>query len=209
MLNNTEFKVLSDQGKSTFGRIQNAARRMQMLIDDLLSYSRTNTGHHRFEKIQLDKIINEVKEDLREEIFQKKAIIEVSNSCELNIIEFQFRQLFHNLVSNSLKFSDSRALPYIQVNSETVDGRKFSDDPDIAEKKYCHLSVADNGIGFEPQYKEKIFELFQRLHGRQEYNGTGIGLAIVKRIVENHNGFITATGEPDKGARFDIFIPVS
>jgi len=209
ILNKTEFNVLSEHGKSTFSRMRNAANRMQMLIDDLLSYSRTNTADRRFEKIQLDKIIEEVKEDLKEEIHQKNATIEITSSCELNIIQFQFRQLLYNLLSNSLKFSDNTRLPHIQIKSEMVEGSKLPDDHRITEKIYCHLSVTDNGIGFEPQYGKKIFELFQRLHGRREYTGTGIGLAIVKRIVENHNGFITATGELHKGAQFDIFIPVN
>lgn len=208
ILSETEFKVLSDRGRSIFGRIQNAASRMQLLINDLLTYSRVNTADRRFKKIQFDEIIKEVKEDLNEQIHQKNAIIEVSGSCELNIIQFQFRQLFYNLVSNSLKFSDSNERPHIKINCETVEGSKFSDDHRVVGKKYCHLSVTDNGIGFEPQYNEKIFELFQRLHGMQEYSGTGLGLAIVKRIVENHNGIITAKGEANKGARFDIFIPV-
>ena len=127
--------------------------------------------------------------------------------CEANIIPFQFRQLLFNLISNSLKFSNPAQPSYIKIKSEIAQGIKLNNAKLSAEKKYCHITVSDNGIGFEQQYSEKIFEVFQRLHGKNEYNGTGIGLSIVKRIVENHNGIITANGELNKGATFDIYIP--
>lgn len=93
------------------------------------------------------------------------------------------------------------------IKSRIVSGDKLKNEKLLPKKKYCHITVTDNGIGFDPQYNERIFEVFQRLHEREQYKGTGIGLAIVKKIVENHNGIITATGKPDKGAQFDIYIP--
>lgn len=202
-----ESENLSDYGKDKFQRMQNAAQRMQTLINDLLSYSRTNIQERKFEKVNLSKIIDEVKEDLKEELEQKNAIIESDENCEVSIIPFQFRQLLYNLASNSLKFSRPGVLPVIQIKSEFAKGKDLDNDTLVKETEYCHISIVDNGIGFEPQYSKKIFEVFQRLHGKLEYTGTGIGLAIVKKIVENHNGTITATGEKNKGATFDIYIP--
>jgi signal transduction histidine kinase len=179
---------------------------MQLLIEDLLAYSRTTSSERKFEKTDLKKIIDEVTEDLKEEIQKQNAHIEIGKLCQAQIIPFQFRQLIHNLLSNSLKFSKAGTAPYIKIEDEVAIGSKFN----IAlnpHASYCHLRVSDNGIGFEPQYKDKIFEVFQRLHGKDQYPGTGVGLAIVKKIVENHNGLITATAEPGKGASFDIYFP--
>src|SRR6185436_9433871 len=200
---------LSENGKDRFRRMQNAAERMQTLIDDLLTYSRTNTSERKFEKVHLNKIIEEVKGDLREDLKEKQAVIEVSGLCDVKIIPFQFRQLMTNLITNSLKFSHSVHPPRISVKAEIVNGSSLNNKKLLPQQDYCHITVADNGIGFEQQYSEKIFEVFQRLHGKSEYNGTGIGLAIVKKIVENHNGIITANARPHKGATFDIYIPAS
>lgn len=203
-----EFDNLSEGGKDKFLRMQNAAQRMQTLINDLLSYSRTNIQERVFEKTDLSKIIDEVKDDLKEEIEQKNATIENCENCEATIIPFQFRQLLYNLISNSLKFSNPETPIIIKVKSEIVKGSLLNNKNLEEDSNYCHIQISDNGIGFEQQYSAKIFEVFQRLHGKLEYTGTGIGLAIVKKIVDNHNGIITATGEKNKGATFDIYIPV-
>ncbi len=197
---------LSENGKDNFKRMQDAAKRMQTLIQDLLAYSRTNTNERKLETTPLSKIIAEVKEDLQEELNEKHAVIESTELCEVNIIPFQFRQLMLNLVSNSLKFSYPNQPPHIRIKSEIANGIELHSHL-LPQKKYCHITVMDNGIGFDQQYSEKIFEVFQRLHSKNEYNGTGIGLSIVKKIVENHEGLITAQSELGKGARFDIFIP--
>jgi PAS domain S-box-containing protein len=198
---------LSDKGKDYFTRMQNAARKMQTLIDDLLTYSRTSTSERNFEYIDLNEIVEEVKEDLKDDLNEKHARIEIAKLCKVNIIPFQFRQLLYNLIGNALKFSNPDTPPRITINSEITDGKKFNVAGLMPEKKYCHIQVADNGIGFEQEYSDKIFEVFQRLHGKAAYEGTGIGLSIVKRIVENHQGLITATGELKKGATFDIYLP--
>ena len=203
-----EFKNLTDSGKDKFQRMQSAAQRMQTLINDLLSYSRTNIQERIFEKTDLSKIIEEVQDDLKEEIEQKNATIENCENCEANIIPFQFRQLLYNLVSNSLKFSNPETPIIIKISSKIVKGATLENKKSEKDTDYCHIKVSDNGIGFEQQYSSKIFEVFQRLHGKLDYTGTGIGLAIVKKIVDNHNGIITATGEKNKGATFDIYIPV-
>jgi signal transduction histidine kinase len=175
----------------------------------LLIYSKTNATERNFEQIDLNKVIDEVKEDLSEELKDKHAIIETTGLCDVKIIPFQFRQLMHNLIGNALKFSVHNIPPYIKIKSEIAKGAKFKNEKLNPKNKYCHITVSDNGIGFEQQYNEKIFEVFQRLHGKNQYNGTGIGLAIVKKIVENHEGIITASSELNKGATFDIYIPVT
>ncbi|MEP6683820.1 MAG: ATP-binding protein [Parafilimonas sp.] len=198
---------LSETGKMMFGRMQLAAKRMQTLIDDLLAYSRTNTEERKFEKVYLGKIVEEVKEDLREELKEKNATVKTNVMCEASILPFQFRQLIYNLLSNSLKFSKPGQAPHIKIESEIIKGSLLNDVDLAPEKLYCHISVSDDGIGFEMQYHQKIFELFQRLHGKDEYPGTGIGLSIVKRIVENHKGIIEAHSELNNGATFDIYLP--
>ncbi len=203
-----EIKNLSHQGKDHFLRMFKAAKRMQTLIEDLLSYSRTNLVDLEFETKSLELIIQEVVEELKDEILQMNARIDIKESCELKIIPFQFRQLFHNLLSNSLKFSRAGIPAEIIITCKIENGYTHENLNLIPHQKYCHIIYKDNGIGFEQLYSEKIFDLFQRLHGKETYDGTGIGLAIVKKIVENHNGFITAIGELDQGAVFEIFIPV-
>lgn len=181
---------------------------MQTLINDLLSYSRTNIQERKFEKTDFSKIIDEVKEDLKEELEQKNAVIECNEIGKVNIIPFQFRQLLYNLISNSLKFSRPDIPIVIKIDNEIIKGSDFEEKGLSKKNKYWHLTISDNGIGFESQYSKKIFDVFQRLHGRDHYSGTGIGLAIVKKIVENHNGIISAKGELNKGAAFDIYIPL-
>lgn len=196
-----EQQSLSTEGKDYFRRMQNAAKRMQTLIDDLLAYSRTSTDEKLFKDIDLNQIISQVRDDLKEEIVHKNAIIETSGLCVLSVIPFQIRQLFQNLISNSLKFSYPEKVPHINISAEIVFDQKSG-------IKECRVRVKDNGIGFEDIYKEKIFEVFQRLHGKMEYNGTGIGLAIVRKIVENHQGTITAESTPGEGSTFEIVLPV-
>lgn len=202
-----EVQNLSESGKDYFERIRKSTDRMQTLIEDLLTYSRTNTVERVFEKIQINEIINEVKEEFKEIITEKNAIIEVSGTCEINAIPFQFKQLITNLVGNSLKFSKPEVPPHILIKSRFITAANAVNLPLLPNQKYCQITIADNGIGFDEEYKDRIFEIFQRLHGKSEYKGTGIGLAIVKKIVDNHNGFITASGVPGEGATFDIYIP--
>ena len=127
--------------------------------------------------------------------------------CEANIIPFQFRQLMHNLISNALKFSKPDTSPHITIKSRNIICRKVNEANLTPGKEYCHITISDNGIGFETKFKDKIFEVFQKLHDKDEYAGTGIGLAIVKKIVDNHNGTIATKSELGKGASFDIYIP--
>jgi signal transduction histidine kinase len=198
---------LSENGKYNFQRMQLAAKRMQQLIDDLLAFSRINTTDHKFEKTELSIVVEEVKTELKDTIEEKHANIKVLRLCPANIITFQFRQLMYNLISNALKFSKPDIPSKITIKSRIVKGSRLNIEKLSPVKKYCHITVKDNGIGFEPHFSERIFEVFQKLHGKDIYGGTGIGLAIVKKIVENHKGIIIATSELNKGAQFDIYIP--
>ncbi len=202
-----EQETLSETGKDYFNRIQLAANRMQTLIEDLLTYSRTNTTERVFKATDLAVIIEDVKADLKEMLDEKHAVIETGEMCEVNIIPFQFRQLFHNLIGNSLKFARPGTPPRILITSRMIKGSEIKQAELSPQKIFCHITLSDNGIGFDPQYSSRIFDVFQRLHAKDAYSGTGIGLAIVKKIVENHNGVITATGKLDEGARFDMYIP--
>ncbi len=200
-----ENEKLSENGKYNFQRIQLSAGRMQQLIDDLLAFSRINTTELKFEKTELHTIIEEVKTELKDTILEKHATIEAIELCPASIIAFQFRQLMYNLISNALKFSHPKIPLHIIIKSRIVKGSKLNNEKLSPEKNYCHITVKDNGIGFEPHFSERIFEVFQKLHSKEVYSGTGIGLAIVKKIVENHNGIIVATSELNKGATFDIY----
>ena len=179
---------------------------MQTLIQDLLAYSRTNTAEKNFELCDLNDLLHEVlNHELKEKIEEKNAVVESSTLPTLSVIPFQFRQLMTNILSNSLKFSKPNIEPHIIIQHKRIKGDKIAGGN--PKKHYSHISVTDNGIGFEPEYNLKIFEVFQRLHGRSEYTGTGIGLAICKKIVENHAGIILAEGDPGSGAVFHIYLP--
>lgn len=205
IISDKELENLSEKGKEYFKRIQSSAERMQDLINDLLAYSRTSMAERKFELTDLKRVVDQVMDDLKEELEIKDATIKVMETCESNVIPFQFRQLLYNIFSNALKFSREGVKPVISIKCSIVDKETSFG---ITEKQ-CHIRIADNGIGFDQQYGKKIFELFRSLHSREEYHGTGIGLAIVKKIVENHNGTITASGKLEEGATFDIYLPVA
>ncbi len=202
-----ENQNLSEKGKEMFHRMQEASSRMQMLIQDLLAFSKLNSTERKFEITDLNKLVVEVKNELSEIIKEKNATVEVTDLCEAYIIPFQFRQLMQNLLSNALKFSKPGLTPHIVIKDEIANGDELDNPKLLPDKKYCHITFTDNGIGFDSQFSEKIFEVFQKLHGKEKYAGTGIGLAIAKKIMENHNGDITAQSELGKGAKFDIYLP--
>lgn len=205
---------LSEKGREYFARIQDAAARMQTLIEDLLNYSRTNVTDRKFEYTDLNEIVEDSKTEFAEIILEKKAVIETDKLCKIRINASQFRQVINNLIANALKFSRTDIPPRIVFSSRVESGALLKKEYQFpgAERllpgvQYCHISVADNGIGFESKYREQIFEVFQRLYTKDEFPGTGIGLAIVRKIINSHGGAITANGELNEGATFDIFIP--
>jgi PAS domain S-box-containing protein len=198
---------LSDKSKTYFSFLQNAAGRMQTLIEDLLAFSRLQASENTFERKDINTIVEEEISTFREVICEKNATIEIGELCEVNIITFQFRQLIHNLVSNALKFSKPGEPPMIEISSKMVNGQDSGQSELIPETEYCRITVKDNGIGFDEKYSKKLFDLFQRLHPTDQYPGTGIGLAIVKKVIENHKGYIFVKSELNKGTTFDIYIP--
>ncbi len=202
----SEESNMSETGRDYFKRMQSAAIRMQQLIEDLLEYAQTSTSEKKFISADLENLVLEVQNEMKESLDNSGAQIEVLGSCEFNAIEFQFRQLLQNLFSNAIKFAKKEEPCMITVDCEKIKGENVDFPADI-HGNYFHIIVKDNGIGFDPAYNEMIFELFKRLHGRSEYKGTGIGLAICKKIVENHRGFIKAEGMPGEGAAFHIYIP--
>jgi two-component system CheB/CheR fusion protein len=204
-----ENQNLSEKGQTYFTLMQSAAQRMQKLIDDLLAFSRLNSSERKFERVNLGTIVDEVVANLSEIIDEKQATVEVNEMCEAEVIVFQFRQLMLNLISNALKFSKPGVKPHIKIKSRIIKGNKLKAINLNPDKKYGHISVSDNGIGFEKEFNEKIFEVFQKLHGKDEYPGTGIGLATVKKIVDHHNGVINVKSALSKGSTFDIYIPLN
>ncbi len=201
-------ETISLKSKDYFSRIISSAARMQNLIDALFSYSRTNITEKIFIPTNLANIIAETKEDLQELIEQNNAVIESSALPIVNIIPLQFQQLITNIISNAIKYRKQNINPVIKINAVEVSAAEIKAEVDIKADKFWKISIADNGIGFEPQYATKIFDLFQRLHLKNEYSGTGIGLAICKKIVENHSGIIIAESEPEKGSTFLIYLPI-
>ncbi|TCS89163.1 PAS domain S-box-containing protein [Anseongella ginsenosidimutans] len=194
-------EAIGEDGRNYIERMQNASARMQKLIDDLLTFSRISRTQEPFEPVDLNKVVLEVLNDLEIAIESKGVQVHVDPLPVINARTGQIRQLFQNLISNAIKFSRDDLPPEIHINSQVPDPEKKSD-------KRIKITIRDNGIGFDEKYAEKIFVIFQRLHGKTEYEGTGIGLAICKRIIENHNGSITAYSHPGEGATFEITLPL-
>lgn len=198
---------LSETGKEYFSRIHTSASRMRKLIDDLLLFSSTNKTEKSVEQTDLNILLENAKQELAQAIEDKNALVESDVLPTLNVIPFQIQQLFINLIGNSLKYSKPDVRPVIRVQSQKVIAKDYSFLKADSYRKYYKISLADNGWGFEQQYAESIFILFHRLHHITEYPGTGIGLAICKKIVENHGGYILAEGKPGEGATFTFFLP--
>ena len=201
-------ELLGDDAKEYLERMRKASERMQLLINNILDFSKFSAASQSFEQTNLNRLVEEVLSDLEIEIERKKAIINVEELPSLCVIPGQFRQLIQNLLSNSLKFSKKDIPPQISVSADTVKGEELAGTVGInPNEKYCRIYVEDNGIGFDEEYAEKIFVIFQRLHSNHLFEGTGIGLSICKKIVEKHNGAISATSIPEKGSVFTILLP--
>lgn len=201
-----DYANLSPAGQQYVASIQSSANRMRVLIKDLLHFSRINKAEKIFEEADLNYLLETAKHELAPTIEEKKARIESNELPTLNVIPFQIQQLFINLLSNSLKYSKENSSPIIEINCEMIDANEVEILPDN-NIKYYKITFKDNGIGFEQEYAAKIFILFNRLHNKNEYQGTGIGLAICQKIVENHKGFIVAKGELNVGSTFTVYLP--
>lgn len=195
-------------GRDFLERMQSAAARMRTLIDDLLTFSRVISSNQPFVPVDLAQITKDVLTDLEVRIEKSKARIEVGALPTIAADPLQMRQLLQNLISNSLKFQAEGTQPVVKIDAQ-IEKRPFScaKDP-TPDDEVCVLKVEDNGIGFEEQYAEKIFAVFQRLHGRSEYEGTGVGLAVCRRITDRHGGTITAAAKVGQGATFTVTLPM-
>jgi PAS domain S-box-containing protein len=202
----TQANNLTGDGKIYLQKIVDASQRMQTMISDLLSISMIS-NNTSFERYSLQKILDETLQTLEFKIEQQNAAIRADALPEASIIPSQFRQLFQNLLSNSLKFVRPDVQPIITVSHVLLNADDVVHYQLAQASRYHKLEFKDNGIGFENEYAGKIFAIFQRLHGRSEYEGSGIGLAICKKIVEHHGGIIYATGVPGEGATFTIILP--
>lgn len=180
---------------------------MQSLIRNLLAYSHIDSSKEVFEEVDLNLVLEKVREDLRERFMSTKAKIITGKLPMVQGVFFQMEQLFSNLIVNALKYRDPNLAPNIVLRSEKVPHEQIPKNFITLFKHYYKFTLIDNGIGFAAENAEKIFDVFQRLHQKNEYSGTGIGLAICKKIVENHHGFIHATSEIGKGATFIIYLP--
>jgi hypothetical protein len=171
-------------------------------------FSRTNKADKPFEKTDLTHLLQKAKNELAESIEDKKAVVEFMTLPILNVIPYQIQQLFINLISNSLKYSRTQVSPLIKIECVKVSAKDYKVITKTdGEKKYFKFTLKDNGLGFDQNQAENIFVLFNRLYHKAQYSGTGIGLAICKKIVENHDGFITAEGVVGVGSTFTFFFP--
>jgi len=192
--------------EKNLGKIIKSSERMSNLITDLLSFTRLSAAEI-FQLSDVNHIINDILVDLELVIDEKKAVINVSPIPEMEVIPGLLRQLFQNLIGNAIKFSKPDLPPVIDISAECIDN-PLADTPLPVGGPFCRITVADNGIGFDEKYTDKIFVLFQRLNPREQYEGTGIGLAIAKKIVDKHNGVLSVRSKPGEGAAFIITLPL-
>lgn len=204
----SDYENLSDRGKSYFLRVESAAARMKNLITDLLTYSRTSAVDKDFEKVNLQELLEEIEGDFIETLEDKNGNITVESMPIVSGVSFQLSQLLVNLISNSIKFARDGVPPQIKISSKILSGSEINNPNLYANQKYVEITLQDNGIGFSQEYASKIFEVFQRLHAKGTYDGTGIGLAICKKIVDKHHGLIAASSVPGEGATFTILLPL-
>ena len=224
MLDN-EFKdVLGGKGRTYLEKMVNSSERAQNLIDDILEFSSLSAGNVNFGPVKLNTVVEQVLSDIEVLVNNTGAEIKADPLPAIDGIESQLGLLFQNLITNAIKFGKDDLPPQINIHASIVKGNELPEDyvkdkkPHFSilhnsrfwdHEKFCRITVADNGIGFDEAYLDRIFSLFQRLHCKQTYEGTGIGLAICKKVVDIHHGVITAKSKPGEGATFIITLPVS
>jgi PAS domain S-box-containing protein len=190
-----------------FDKIMIASARMKKLLQDLLSFSQNTLTSQDAQTVDLDEMIAEVKNSYLTDVEEKKAEIKVDPLPLVKVVRFQFLQLFMNLLSNAIKYQQPGTPPVIKISSALIPNSEMGFNAVFPSKNYLRISVSDNGIGFEEEYSDKIFDLFTRLHGREQYTGTGVGLATCKKIVHNHQGFIKTESRVGVGSTFFIYLP--
>jgi two-component system, chemotaxis family, CheB/CheR fusion protein len=201
---------LPNEGKLLIEKINASSERMSYLIRDVLNFSQIKHSEHNFVKTDINDILKKVIGDFSLLIEEKNAEVNTQPMPSFEVIPLQINQLFYNLMSNALKFSKTDVPPVITVSSRTLTLVEVLKYPELNQSfTYCEILFSDNGIGFDERYKDKIFEMFQRLHKRQDYSGTGIGLALCKRIVLNHGGVIFGESRTGAGTLFHIILPIN
>jgi PAS domain S-box-containing protein len=201
-------KVLSDSARRTVDRVISSIDRMHSLIEDIVVYSHAVVGSKQVVTKNLNDIIHAIKKELTSIIEEKKASIKFFDLPEIKCDPLQIHQLFLNLISNGLKFQKEGSTPHLSISASVVDGKEIQYPMAVVNSKYWKIDFIDNGIGFEEKYKVQIFQMFQRLHHKYEFPGTGMGLAICKKVIENHNGFITVQSTPGEGSIFSCYFPI-
>ncbi|HWB90400.1 MAG TPA: ATP-binding protein, partial [Puia sp.] len=194
--------------KVYFDKIIRSTDRMRALIIDILNFSRLSAEISFFRHSDINTMFAEVLEDFEVAIREKQATVTAGDLPDIDVIPGQFRQVLHNLLSNALKFTRPEIPPVVRFEAIRVGARSFEAPPD-PNGTFYRFSITDNGIGFDEKFAENVFKLFQRLHPKDRFEGTGIGLAITKKIIERHNGIITAQSHDGQGARFDWIIPAT
>jgi PAS domain S-box-containing protein len=209
ILRNKTEESLDHESKRYIRKISQAAGRMTNLIKDLLDFSRVEADNRTFSSINLEEVVSNVVEDYEMLIQQKSASIEVSSLPVIEGIPLQMNQLFYNLIGNALKFTKENVAPQVTISSRILTQENvLSHEKLNPNSTYSEIIIKDNGIGFNPKFAEQIFEIFQRLHGKDDYEGTGIGLALCKKIAENHKGLIFSKSNENEGAAFHLVLPV-
>lgn len=202
-------EAFTPEGRDYLERMQKAASRMQVLINDLLAFSRVTTKAQPFSSVNLSEVARDVVSDLEARIDQVKGRVELGPLPLVEAEPLQMRQLLQNLIGNALKFRRPEDPPVVKVYAEVIDGQRPGADDNAPKEQLVRLTVSDNGIGFDEKYLDRIFNVFQRLHTRNEYEGTGMGLAITRKIVLYHGGDITAKSKPGHGSAFIATLPVA
>jgi signal transduction histidine kinase len=206
-ISETYREIIGDEGKLFIDKMQSACIRMQNLIDDILAFSKISVHKETLERSNLNVLVDDVVNDMDQRIREKNARVTVGKLPELFVNQELIKSLFQNLISNALKYAKKDQSPVISITAR-MDEPLTSGDGSLQARKYWRIFVQDNGIGFEQQYADQIFTMFKRLHAGPEYKGTGIGLAICKKIVEEHDGHISAKSNVNEGTLFTISLPV-
>jgi light-regulated signal transduction histidine kinase (bacteriophytochrome) len=200
---------LNDEGKMILSRIDYSARRMQGLIEDLMNFANLVRGGEELSVVDADKLLQSVVEYMKQDIEIKRATIHIGQMPSITGFEKQLYLMFKALIDNAIKFSKPGIPPVVTIQCVQTTGEELVHiDKKLLKKHFIRISIQDNGIGFSNEFSQKIFLIFQRLHTGPEYEGKGIGLAIVERVVTNHNGYVLASGQVDKGALFNLYFPV-
>ena len=201
-------EALEEQGKEYLNRMQDASGRMATLINDLLTYSRVTSKGRPYERIDLNIVASEVVSDLETRLEELEGRVEIEDLPAIDADAMQMRQLFQNILGNALKYHKPGEAPIVKVCATVLNGPPRNGTRGLANDDLCEITFEDNGIGFDEKYLDRIFGIFQRLQTRGEYEGTGIGLAVCRKIVDRHSGTITAGSRPGHGATFIVTLPV-